>query len=54
MNLAVNARDAMPRGGKLILETGVLDFDESFAREHSMLTGRYVMLAVSDNGTGHG
>lgn len=52
MNLAVNARDAMPAGGKLILETGVLDFDEAFAREHSMLTGRHVMLAVSDNGTG--
>ena len=53
MNLAVNARDAMPRGGKLILETALFDFDESFAREHpSTLVGRYVMLAVSDNGTG--
>jgi PAS domain S-box-containing protein len=53
INLAVNARDAMPHGGKLILETSVLDFDESFAREHpAMVAGRYVMLAVSDNGTG--
>ena len=53
LNLAVNARDAMPRGGKLILETSVLDSDESFAREHpAMVPGRHVMLAVSDNGTG--
>jgi hypothetical protein len=53
MNLAVNSRDAMPRGGKLIIETGVFDFDEGFAREHPPMTaGRYVMLAMSDNGTG--
>jgi PAS domain S-box-containing protein len=52
LNLAVNARDAMPRGGKLILETAVFDFDESFAHDHSLTAGRYVMLAVSDNGTG--
>jgi len=53
INLAVNARDAMPTGGKLILETGVFDFDESFVREHpTIAVGRYVMLAVSDNGTG--
>jgi PAS domain S-box-containing protein len=53
INLAVNARDAMPRGGKLILETAVLDSDESFTREHpAMIAGRYVMLAVSDSGTG--
>jgi len=49
----VNARDAMPRGGRLALETGVSDFDEAFATEHPGLTaGRYVMLAVSDNGIG--
>ena len=53
INLALNARDAMPRGGKLILETSVLDFDETFAHEHPPMTaGRYVMLAVSDNGVG--
>jgi len=53
MNLAVNARDAMPRGGRLALETGVSDFDEAFVHEHPALTaGRYVMLAVSDNGIG--
>jgi PAS domain S-box-containing protein len=52
LNLAVNSRDAMPRGGKLIIETGVYDLDEGFAREHSMNPGRYVMLAVSDTGVG--
>ncbi len=52
-NLAVNSRDAMPKGGKLILETAVFDADESFAREHpSMNAGRYVMLAISDTGVG--
>jgi two-component system cell cycle sensor histidine kinase/response regulator CckA len=53
VNLAVNARDAMQHGGKLVIETAVFDFDESFAREHpSIVVGRYVMLAVSDNGIG--
>ncbi len=53
MNLAVNSRDAMARGGKLILETGEFDCDESFSREHpAMAPGRYVMLAVSDSGVG--
>jgi len=52
LNLAVNSRDAMPHGGKLIIETGVYDLDETFAREHSMIPGRYIMLAVSDNGVG--
>ena len=53
VNLAVNARDAMPRGGRLVIETSVSDFDEAFAEEHpSMTAGRYVMMAISDNGTG--
>jgi PAS domain S-box-containing protein len=53
LNLAVNARDAMPKGGRLVIETALFDFDESFAREHpSMGAGRYVMLAISDNGIG--
>jgi CheY-like chemotaxis protein len=53
VNLAVNSRDAMPKGGKLIIETSVLDFDEGFVHDHpSMSAGRYVMLAVSDNGIG--
>ena len=53
VNLAVNARDAMPRGGRLIIETSVFDFDESFVREHpAMSAGRYVMMAISDNGIG--
>ncbi len=52
LNLAVNARDAMPHGGKLIIDTGVFDIDETFSVEHSMSPGRYVMLAISDNGIG--
>jgi two-component system, cell cycle sensor histidine kinase and response regulator CckA len=53
INLAVNARDAMRHGGKLIIESSVVDFDEGFAHEHAALNaGRYVVLAVSDNGCG--
>jgi two-component system, cell cycle sensor histidine kinase and response regulator CckA len=53
LNLAVNSRDAMPRGGKLILETAVRDLDRGFADLHPPLTaGRFVMLAVSDTGVG--
>jgi PAS domain S-box-containing protein len=53
VNLAVNARDAMPRGGKFILETGAVRFDEDFADQHqAMPAGKYVLLAVSDTGSG--
>ena len=53
VNLAVNARDAMPRGGKFILETDAARFDEAFAEQHqTMSAGKYVVLAVSDTGGG--
>jgi PAS domain S-box-containing protein len=53
VNLAVNARDAMPRGGKFILETGLVKLDEDFAEQHqAMAAGKYILLTVSDTGTG--
>jgi two-component system cell cycle sensor histidine kinase/response regulator CckA len=52
MNLVVNARDAMPTGGRLTVETATVQLDESFMNDVAINPGSYVMIAVSDDGVG--
>jgi PAS domain S-box-containing protein len=51
-NLAVNARDAMPEGGKLTIETMNASVDDKYAKEHAIVPGQFVLITVTDNGAG--
>ncbi|MHC4872750.1 MAG: PAS domain S-box protein [Planctomycetota bacterium] len=53
-NIALNARDAMPRGGELIFETDLAELDESFCKDHpyEICTGTYLKISITDNGEG--
>jgi PAS domain S-box-containing protein len=52
LNLSINARDAMPNGGKITIETGNRWFDQRMAKERGVEPGQYISLCVSDTGTG--
>jgi len=53
MNLVANARDAMPKGGRLVIETASLRLDDAYVQKHSIVPpGQYVLLTVSDSGLG--